>query len=356
VRKQRALRLFSFALLAIALALPAAAGLAREGPAEKSLLTAGGTLYTVQAGLAADLGISGSGVAPNDFAIEWSAKKQDGSRALGLVPGTVNRNPKRDLDLAFDEQTGSLVLLWSEHFSLLSDIRLAILKEGAWRTAELVPNLGLPRAHNPQMHLTHDTASDLDSEGKNISRSRSILHVIWWEESGRSQARYVPIFLEEDLGTQELTLYDLPVLVQSGGPTDIEDVPAGAYSYPTLQVDGLSGAVLASFADLTRDRRKHYVVRITYDGTLQKLRRRIPVVGVIGSGPIPSEAPEAIALSVWTVIGGGYKPTHYWRDGDTVQFLRFDGEKWAPVKSIALDEEMTYEKAARLVEEMGKRN
>lgn len=341
------------ALLACAL-LPARA--LAEAAQEKALLTAGGTLYSVQAGLAADLGISDRSVAPNDFVIEWTVKGQDGKKAIGLIPSTVNRNPKRDLALTFDEQSASLVLLWTEHFSYLSDIRLAILREGSWRTAELVPNLGLPRAHNPRMLLTHDTVTEQNDEGKEISRTRSILHVIWLEESSRVQARYVPVFLEEDLGTQKLTLYDLSVLAGSGGPTDLEGIPSGAYSFPSLQPEGLDGAILVSFADLTRDRQRHYVARIKYDGKEEKVGRRIPVMGVKGSAPLPASAPDTQDVFGGTVIGGGYRPTLHWSDGEAVKYIRFDGERWSSVKTIGLDEKMTYEKAKALVEEMGKRN
>ena len=353
--RARAIRLLLLpALLAWALAPAVSAG--APGAQERSLLTASGTLFSVQAGLAADLGISDRNVAPNDFVIEWTAKRQDGKKEIGLVPGTLSRNPKRDLSVAFDEQTGSLVLLWSEHFSLLSDIRLAILKNGVWRTIELVPNLGLPLAHNPQMLLTHDTVTENDEHGIETSRARSILHVIWLEESSRVQARYVPVFLEQDLGTQQLTLYDLAVLAGSGGETDLEGVPVGAYSFPSIEADGLDGAVLVSFADLTRDRQSHYVARIKYDGKEEKVGRRIPVMGVKGSAPLPASAPGTQGFLVGTVIGGGYRPTLHWSDGEAVKYIRFDGESWSSIKTIGLDEKMTYEKAKALVEEMGKRN
>ena len=90
------------------------AGLSMPAAAEeKSLLAADGTLYEVQAGLAADLGLA-EGSAPDDYVIEWTARRQDSSIQVGVVPGTQNANVKRNLDLAFDEPSGSLLLLWKE--------------------------------------------------------------------------------------------------------------------------------------------------------------------------------------------------------------------------------------------------
>jgi hypothetical protein len=347
-------------LLGLALALvtrPALAEqmslLASASAEQKALLAPDGTIYDVSAGPASGL----PGAAEYDHVIRWSLKRQDGSAAEGILPGTLNGNSKTSLAVTYDAPTSSFVVLWKEGASLLNKIRLGVLQNESWTLVDLLPNVGFPQAYNPQMLLTHQTVRLEDDEGNVTSENRSILSVLWWEESYSAQARFAPIFLDQDLPTQQVTVYDLPSLVGGGGPASSEGIPAGAYFYPSLQPDGLDGAVLASFADLTLDRQKHYVVRITFPAdTLEKLRRRIPVVGVVGEALIATEAPGFSSFSVSTLIGGGYKPTLYWREADSVRYIRFDGEKWAAVKAIALDEKMTYEKAKSLVEEMGKRN
>ena len=335
-------------LVATLLAVPTAVFAA--GPTlEKSLLTADGTLYTVQTGLAADLGAFGKEVTPEDFVIRWTAKRQDGTTEVGIIPGT-SRNPKEDLELAYDEENRALVLLYGERASFLKLIHLGIRRDDLWETIALLPNQVFPQAANPQMLLTRHTFKYEGEDGKEVSRNRSVLSIIWWDE----QARFVPLFLDEDLSAQDIQIYDLAVLIGGGGPAFFDGVPAGAYSYPSLQAEGPGGGILASFADLNK--KKHYVVRITYPQNLERLRRRIPVVGVtVGHGPLAAEIPMA-ALSVGTVLGSGYQPILYWRDKDAVRYTRYDGKAWASAKFILLDETMTYEKAKRLVEEMAKRN
>jgi hypothetical protein len=348
--------------LAAALFAATLAGAAAAAPIEKSLLASDGTLHVVQAGTAADLGIAGPGLHPGDWVIEWTARRQDGTQEIGIIPGTNNRNDKRDLDLAYDEESGTLVLLWSEHFSYLNQIHLAIRRNSSWETGALSPSLGLTRAFHPKMLLSHFQARYEVEGGSTVTATRSLLSIIFWEEASTAQARYAPIFLDEELDDQDLRVYDLPALVGPlGAAASTAKYPPAAYMFPALQSEGVSGAVLANFVDLARD--KEYVVKITFPENLGRpgndnltwQRRRIPVVGVMGSGPV-SNAPEMQDISMESVIGAGYKPTHFWRDRDAVKYTRFDGREWSSPRSIPLTEQLTYERAVRLIEEMARRN
>ena len=141
--------LFAASLLVV---LTGAAALRAE---EKSLLATDGTLYSVRSGLAADLGVSAPGIRPSDNLIEWTSVAQDGKRALGVIPNTTSANAKTNLDLAFDTQSGSLVLLWKEELSVLNVLHLGLFKGGTWKSLDLLPSLGFAHAYNPQMLLSH---------------------------------------------------------------------------------------------------------------------------------------------------------------------------------------------------------
>jgi hypothetical protein len=344
-----------FSLRSLLVAAAFVAGVAMPAAAEeKSLLAADGTLYEVHSGLAADLGLA-EGLSPDDYVIEWTAREQDGSVHVGLVPGTQNGNVKRNLDLAFDEPSGSLLLLWKEELVPLSLLQLGVLRDGAWKTSVLLPNLGFSKAYNPQMRLSHSTVRWTGADGQPVERSRSILSIVWWEESQYAQARYAPIFLdEENFDFGNVAVYDLPVLAGGGGPTAYDDIPPAAYVFPSLHSDGPSGAILASFADLNG--RKNKVVKITFptelgapdESNVTWMRRHIPIVGVVGESPLAPTAPIRIA-SMGTALGTGYRPTFYWRDGDRVLYTRFDGHDWASVKAIPLSDTMSYERALALV-------
>lgn len=356
-------------LAAVVFALAAGAALAGDSTAvvpgkpleEKSLLAPDGTLYTVRSGHAADLGTSVGNIIPSDNAIAWSFLRPDGSVGQGLIPDTVGQSLKRNLELAYDEPTGSLVLLFKEDLTVLNILRLGIFKNGAWTLTNLLPNLGFAHAYNPQILLSHQSVTTLDEKGNSLAQTRTILSVIWWEEAQYSQARYAPIFLDEASDSSDVQVYDLPALVGGGGPASTASYPATAYMYPSLQIEGIGGAILASFADLASD--KQYVIRIRYPDNLGKpgpdnvtwQRRRIPVVGIASEEPIPNDVPIFIE-SVRTVVGESYRPTIVWTTNTTVGYTRFDGRRWSRAITIPLNESMTSERALRLVQEMATRN
>jgi hypothetical protein len=327
---------------------------------EKSLLTAGGTLYTVRAGLPGDLGLSSEVTDAGNYVIQWTMLRQDGAAHAGLVPATDDPSIKSNLELAYDEMSGSLVLLWKQQISPLDYLHLAILRGGVWTQADLLPNLGFFRAYNPQLLLSHQVVSYVNFDGNPVTITRSILSVIWWEESQYAQARFAPIFLDEDTSASDVQVYDLPALVGGGGPAALANHPAGSYMYPALQLEGIGGAILASFSDLASN--KQYVARITYPDNLGKigpdnltwLRRRIPVVGVVSDGPIPDDVPVIIS-SVKTIVGGSYYPTLVWNTDKTVAYTHFDGKAWSSA-AIPLTDAMTYDRALRLVQDMATRN
>ena len=356
MKRSRPVRLFLFAAaLALGLAVPAVAE-------EKSLLAVDGTLYEVRAGLAADLGSADGNVAPDDYLIEWTERRQDGSVRIGIVPGTATHTVKRNLDLAFDARTGSLLLLWKEELAPLSVLQLGVLREGTWRTSVLLPNIGFARSFNPQMRLSHSTVHVEDAEGHDTSRDLSILSIVWWEEAQYAQARYAAIFLDDDgLDASNVAVYDLPVLAGGGGATSYDEYPPGSFLFPSLHSDGPAGPILASFADLHSG--KNVVVRITFptqlgtpdENNITWMRRHIPIVGVVGEAPIATTAPVRVN-SMGTTIGSNYRPTFYWRDADKLLYTRYDGREWASVKAIQLSETMSYERALALVVSMAASN
>lgn len=356
------------AVLALAaLLLFFAPGLARAADVQKrTLLTTDGTLYTARAGTVADLALTDLDLDADTYVVEWSSVAQDGTRQQGVLQGSPSGNPKTNLDLTFDEPTGSLIILWREDAAILNQIQLAVQRSGQWSFAGLLPHMGFPHALNPRMLLSHQTVTTSDDKGNKTLKNRSTLSVIWWEEAQYAQARYAPIFLDENIDSDSLKIYDLPVLVGGGGATSYNGVAPASYVYPALQLEGPSGAFLASFADLHA--RKHYVVRIDFPTNLGNPsdsknpifeRRRIPVVGIVASGPLAFEALSELAPAnapVGTIIGSSYNPTLYWQNGSTMRYLRFDGKAWSDTLSIALGKDLTFEKALRLLEGMAARN
>lgn len=334
---------------------------------EKSLLAPDGTMYQVRSGNTAELNLptfGPYGLRPDDNVIQWSTVQQDGTKTGGVIPGTASSSIKRNLDLSYDELTGSLILLWKEEVSLLNVLRLGILRSDGWTTSDLVPNLGFPHAYNPQMLLSHQTAHYQDADGTDKTRVRSILSVIWWEESGESQARYAPLFLDDDSGATDVQIYNLASVLGTAGTTSGQNVAQAAYMFPKLRLDGPNGEIAASFADLAAG--KQLVVRITFPEDLGKpsvpgnvswMRRRIPVVGAKFTGPLPGgDSLPGKKVAVTTLIGPSYMPTLLWTGDKALNYVRFEGKSWSRVRSIPITDDLPYDRALRLLEDMAGRN
>jgi hypothetical protein len=357
---------FRFLLFALALVALPAAGFAYE---EQSLLTPDGSLHTVRAGKAVDLAVTGT-PSPDSFVIDWTMQAQDGTIQTSIIPGTISYQEKRGLQLTYDEATGKLVLIWIEEVSAYSHVRVGVLQDGAWTNSPLMPMQGISRAYNPQVSVVHIPVSWLDENDKPVTATSSILSVIWWEESVAVEARYAALFLDEPAGSDgSLGVYEMPSLIGGSTQSSYDDEPPGAYLYPALQVDGFSGTVLASFADLNDKQEK--VVRVDFPRDRGKpsdptsvnwKRRHAPIVSIQLTGPVarmtPILANPATTVPIGTSLGSGYRPTFYWLDGDgaSLKFSRLDGPDWSPVRSITIDDTMTYEKARDLVVGMGQRN
>jgi hypothetical protein len=158
-------------LLAALLALPAI-GLAFE---EQSLLTPDGSLHTVRAGKAIDLGITGLTPSPDSFVVDWSARAQDGTVQTAIIPGTISYQEKRGLQLTYDEATGKLVLIWIEEVSAYSHVRVGVLQDGVWTNSPLMPTQGISRAYNPQVTLVHIPVSWLDEKDQPVTATCSLV-------------------------------------------------------------------------------------------------------------------------------------------------------------------------------------
>lgn len=349
-------------LLLVALVVLGAAYAAAQ---EQSLLTTDGTLHVVRTGRAIDLGITDTTIPPSSYVIDWTSRAQDGTLATAILPNSISTNPKKDLQIAFDDETGTLLLLWTEDLGY-SEVHVGVLRNGTWTNSGLLPSQGISRAYNPRMEIAHQTVTYLDDKDTPVGKTSSILSIVWWEEALIGQARFASLFLDEgSFDPSGMAIYDLPVLSGGGGAVSYDGIPSGAYAFPSLQADGLTGAVLVSFADLHSQTQKVGRIEFPRDfgkpsdpASISWKRRHIPIYGIAAEGPIARMTPNAADApeGVGTSIGYGYRPTLYWYDGSGLNFTRLGATDWSPVRSIPIDDTMTYEKALGLVKGMGQRN
>jgi len=179
-------------LAAAALAIAPALVFALE---EQSLLTPDGTLHVLRAGKAIDLGLAEA--RPESILIEHATRAQDGTETVAILPGSESYQDKRGLQLGYDEETRTLLLLWTEDISAYSHIRVGVFRDGVWSNSALLPSQGISRAYNPEMRVTHQRVTYLDETDAVVAKTSSIVSVVWWEEATLLQARFAALFLDE---------------------------------------------------------------------------------------------------------------------------------------------------------------
>lgn len=342
--------------LLFAIALPARAE-------QKSLLTPDGTLYSVQSGLYGSLEPGGTKAKASDYVIKWSAVAQGGQTQSGIVPGTGTSDVKDQFDLAYDSYSRSLFLVWNDRFMLINNIQFAVLQNGIWRQSQLLPSGVFTFASNPRILITHQVVQTTDGAGNEVDYPRSVVSIVWWEDSIHPRARYAPIFIEHDgLDLSDVQIYDLPDLIGSPEADSSPVFNYPIYKNPAVQADGLTSTILATFADAGAGQLQTISInfptdlRGVTDPSTPQGRGHVIVIFDRHSHALPDSVPGD-PDRIGTIIGNDYRPTLYWQSGDTaIQFSRFDGQTWGDPHTIPLTQTLDAEKAIMLIRDMAQQN
>jgi len=287
-----------------------------------------------------------------------------GNPAVEIVGGTANEFFKLESSIEFDEATQSIFIVYSRVRGFFSDVQVTIHRDGAWVDGSFLPNPGLYISLSPQLLVTRQTYTDLDADGQTVTKSRSILSITWWEESGSSQARYAAVFIEDgSLELDDVTAWNLNELNGMSGPTDNSGLPLSSYAHPGMQRDaGTNGGVLVSFANLAT--RTQQVVRLSFPDDLTKLtppsnlmpsqrtsfaRGHIPIGRSATQNRLPTQIDLPFQVVVGTFISPAGIPTFYWRTDTGLVYLRGDS---STLFTIAFRPDFPADRALAVVRDM----
>ena len=287
---------------------------------------------------------------------------------IEIVDGTVDFNIEGSASIELEETTGTLFVAYTKARGLMADMHVAIRRNAAWSGQDILPNQGIYLSINPKVVVTRQRYVDFDAEGLPVTKTRSIFSLIWWEESGPSQARFAPIFVEDgELRVDAVNAWNLNELAGAAGVTDPRGLPLSSFSYPAVQADPTSnGGVLVTFANLAN--RKQQVLRITFLDDLVKAsppgstrvpkevwsRAHVPIGRGGGSGRIPLTM-DTLSEVEATISQKGVT-TFHWVEANTMRFVRSDDLEEAQARQLALRPDLSAEKAIRLVKALAEKN
>jgi hypothetical protein len=247
------------------------------------------------------------------------------------------------------------------------DLHVAMRRSGAWTEGRFLPNPGLYVSMNPQLLVTRQTYTDADDTGRPFTKSRTILSIVWWEESNTSQARYAAVFIEDgSLRLDDVTAWNLNELNGAAGPTDNSGLPLSSYVYPGLQRDaGTNGGVLVSFANLAG--RTQQVIRLAFPDNLPNLvppdgltpaqrtsfaRGHTPIGRSFFVTQLPTQIDLPFQTQVGTIISPAGVPTFYWNSGAGLAYLRGGS---STVLTIPFRPDFPVDRALAVVRDMSER-
>ncbi|MFI5119345.1 MAG: hypothetical protein ACHQM4_02985 [Thermoanaerobaculia bacterium] len=335
--------------------------------AASAVLAKDGTLYEV---FPASYGDVISGANASDASLRVLALRTTppgGSPTVEVVGGTVNEFFKLEASIEFDEVTRSIFIVYSRVRGFFSDVLVTIRRDRTWVEGSFLPNPGLYISVSPQLLVTRQTYSDADADGQPITKSRTILSIVWWEESGASQARYAAVFVEDgNVGLDDVTAWNLNELNGTAGPTDNSGLPLSSYAHPGLQRDaGTSGGVLVSFANLAT--RTQQVVHLAFPDNLPKLvppdgltsaqrtsfaRGHTPILRSFTDTPLPRQIDLPFQMPVGTVISPAGVPTFYWSSDTGLSYLSGGS---AAVVTIPFRPDFPVDRALAVVKDMSEK-
>jgi hypothetical protein len=304
---------------------------ATRADAASAALAKDGTLYEV---FVTNYGSVIPGASPSDSVLPVVALRTTPpgkEAAVEVVGGTVTPLLKFSESLEYDDTTKTVFVVYTslQVQGFFADVRAAMLRDGGWSDGGFLPNPGLYFSVNPKLLVTRQSYKDFDENGKVVTKTRSILSVVWWEETALSQARYAALFIEDGAARfHDVTSYNLNELAGAAGPTDSRDLPTSSYMFPAVQRDAsVDGGVFVSFANLAT--RKQQVLRLSFPDDYTK--PAAPTAGAtprgpnsrttpIGRGgmefPLPSRIDLPFTLNVGTIVSPAGVPTFWWtRDG-----------------------------------------
>jgi hypothetical protein len=310
--------------LALAAAFPAASRADHLGTA----LGADGQLYVVTAGLYGTLFPGSNAYDPSTPVLALDTTMPGAAPQRQLVQGTADGTIESSPALIYEDGSKTLYVVWvSNSHSVSSVIKLTSYSGspgpggpgGQWSPAITIISNPYASKTPPQLAVTRDTHQETDPvSGNPVTRRRTVLHVVWSEDSasGLYQAYYAPVIFEDGtwIGTvptpTHLDTFD--ALDQSGqtapgaGPGPFSSPLAAT---PTVQPGRDTSTVVTGFASNASG----MVTAVEVDVLPEELRILADTCAgaVLGNGAqyFPGQ-PAALAAQVQTVIlsnGGAFQ-------------------------------------------------
>ncbi|MEO8033437.1 MAG: hypothetical protein ABI837_03320 [Acidobacteriota bacterium] len=330
--------------IVFALLLAIVPGMAFAQPADRDvLLTADGTLYTIESVFSTD----------GDPSVQTASSKyllltvQQANRATTMVvPGSLRAGLHYNPTLAYDSDSNTLFMFWESAANTTrnaTSLEFCSYQNGKWSETTELDAARWRLRHNLRIAVTHKT-EDRDTDGHPLI-SELTVHAIWWEESGYSEwARYAMLTIDKG-NVSQIQIHDMAEFIDPKLPAVAAATPAPGFSteilrHPQVFESNTHTAVDIIFGDLTTSG----FHRITLQPVVN-LRVRIPV-GVRDqpfTGPhFPTTDSASLQSREFSAIPGDKdRLVFYSVTPNQMQYSMYHDNNWTTLRTITLNDKVT---------------
>lgn len=114
-----------------------------------------------------------------------------------LVPGTAGPEEEQAPFVLYQDALDTVFLIWQSKYNFLnSNFYLASYSDGRWSDPIALTTELWTIKTPPQIAVTTDTFTTVDDDGTLTRHRRTVVHTVWWEESGSGERTvYSPVVL-----------------------------------------------------------------------------------------------------------------------------------------------------------------
>lgn len=276
-------------LLAVSAALPAVAVESRTGT-----LGSQGEVFLVQVGQESQL--FGENVSNGDpLVLALEILRPDQEPEWIRVPESEGVNPNASYFVLYEDTSDTVFVVWEGRIGSHPIIQLAAFQDGTWSETRLVSENVWSLKGFPQLAITRESFQTETEDGEVRLSQRTLLHVVWWEETAEGdRTLYRPLVLEDGQLEAMGQAYVLNDLADEAIALDAEAPHDELLRHPRVQTGSNGQTVLVTFADDVR--RKILVLEIDL------LPAGLGMLGndvfefIAGLGPLDPEDPQLASV------------------------------------------------------------
>ncbi|HXA15494.1 MAG TPA: hypothetical protein VN380_00765 [Thermoanaerobaculia bacterium] len=336
-------------LVSFAFVLTAAAAFGQAADRDV-VVTPDGTVYTVEAQTPP---ADSSMVAMQTLALTI----QNGKDVSHLyVPDSMTSGFHFGGALAYDSDSSTLFVLWihtDDGYS--TELLLTSFHGGKWEPAVSIDNDPYRRRSNLRLGITR-RVSQLQTDGTFADVPALLLHAVWWEESGKSEAAHYALLTTEKGALSSIEIHSLEEFI---APADeAYNAVDPTFNKELLRHPAIVSPPMQSGVDVVFGDTKSNTIHTVTLRPIADARVHIPVgIGGGNGGPKPRSlaAPPTFSAD-WkgsiTVIERADRLVFANASETSLSYITYANGAWTSVKSIAIDSRFPAEAALAAIDKM----